>query len=279
MKMKTIFHLLGWKPKVREYGFELNRFHLADEGDVEYAQWLHPKDTKKQILQADVDQLKSFLNEGDVAIDIGAHTGDSTIPIALAVGRQGKVLALEPNPYVFKILEKNACLNTDKTNIEPLMFAATEHDASLEFEYSDAGFCNGGRHEGVSRWIHGHAFTLLVKGRNLDRYMRTERRELLPRLRFIKIDAEGYDCSIVQSMRGLISETQPYLKSEIYKYTDQGQRVKFFRCLRDLGYRVHRVRSESDCFGEPITDRNLMDWRHYDIMCIPEAAQPVLQAG
>ena len=34
---------------------------------------------------------------------IGAHIGDTTLPIALAAGKKGFVLALEPNPYVFHV--------------------------------------------------------------------------------------------------------------------------------------------------------------------------------
>ncbi|RRB02774.1 hypothetical protein [Larkinella rosea] len=43
--------------------------------------------------------------------------GDTTM--AFAVGKTGLVLAFDPNPLVFKILEKNASLNKDQTNIEP----------------------------------------------------------------------------------------------------------------------------------------------------------------
>jgi FkbM family methyltransferase len=39
-------------------------------------------------------------------IDIGTYTGDTTVPMALAVGKGGIVLGLEPNQYVYKILEK-----------------------------------------------------------------------------------------------------------------------------------------------------------------------------
>ena len=57
---------------------------------------------------------------------------DSIIEIAtvvtdkdLVVIAEGPVLALEPNPYVFKVLARNATLNPGKTAILPLNFAAT----------------------------------------------------------------------------------------------------------------------------------------------------------
>lgn len=114
-----------------------------------------------------------------MAIDIGAHTGDSTVPIALAVGKTGCILALEPNKYVFSILEKNSELNKDKTNIVPLMFAATEEDGEFEFNYSDAGFCNGGFHAGVRKMRHAHAFSLKVQAKNLLSFLQAEYSELI----------------------------------------------------------------------------------------------------
>ena len=113
----------------------------------------------------------AFLREGDVAIDIGAHTGDLTLPIALAVGARGLVFALEPNPYVFKVGGKRDAESGEGTRV-PLMFAAMPADGQFEFEYSDSGYCNGGFHDGIARWRHGHFDRLRVEGRNLAEHLR-----------------------------------------------------------------------------------------------------------
>lgn len=204
MRLKELGYILGIKPKPRTYGFEVNSFHMANEGKVDYAQWLHPGESRKSLSQDAVDELRRFLSPGDVAIDIGAHSGDTTIPIALAVGPSGCVLALEPNAYVFPILEENAGLNPNKTHIIPLMIAATSDDGEVEFEYSDSGFCNGGLHEGISKWRHGHAFTLKVQGRNLVGLLKRDYARLIDRVRYIKIDTEGYDLSVIKSIRSLL---------------------------------------------------------------------------
>ena len=168
MKLKHVPYLLGRKPVPQTYGYKTLSFELPVEGKVDYAQWLHPRSYHKPILRETVDALRTFLRPGDVAIDIGAHAGDFTVPIALAVGSSGAVLAFEPNPYVYPVLAANAALNKEKTNIIPMMYAATPQDGEIEFEYSDSGFCNGGRHDGMSKWLHGHVFRLAVQGRNLD---------------------------------------------------------------------------------------------------------------
>lgn len=277
MKLRTLFHMLGFKPKAREYGFEIHSFDFPEEGHVEYAQWLHPVEQRKKFCQAEIDYLRTFLSPGDVAIDVGAHTGDSTLPIALATGPDGCVLALEPNPYVFQILAENAKLNLDKTNIVALPFAATTDDGPIEFEYSDPGFCNGGRHEGINRWRHAHPFTLTVQGRNLENHLRTKHRELIGRLRFVKTDAEGYDVHVLRSIRGLLEETRPYIKAEVYKYTNEVQRLEFYELLEELRYQPYKIESETNYFGPAVDADNLMTWKHYDMFCVPNERLSVLR--
>jgi FkbM family methyltransferase len=269
VKLKELPYFLGLQPGPKSYGFEIRTFDLPTDGTVEYAQWLHPHETKKQITQSSVDGLRAFLSPGDVAIDIGAHTGDSTIPIALATGKQGCVLALEPNRYVFPVLKKNSDLNPDKTNIIPLMFAATPEDAEMEFQYSDSGYCNGGRFEGMSKWLHGHAFKLKVQGKNLHRFIEANYPALLPRIRYIKMDTEGYEAAVIHSLSGMITERKPFLKVEVYRKLDDTQRRALYRALADFGYTIRKIVDDGNFFGEVLNESQMSQWRHFDIFCLP----------
>src|SRR5665647_997591 len=116
------------KTTFSEYGFKIDKFPIDNYGIVEYAQWLHPFQKPTVISGSNILFYQKLSSKGGMIIDIGAHTGDTTVPMALAVGKEGLVLGLEPNKYVFKILEKNADLNVDKTNIIPLCIAATAMD-------------------------------------------------------------------------------------------------------------------------------------------------------
>ena len=269
MKLKEIFYLLGLKPRPRSYGFEVLSVDLPTDGRVAYARWLHPKEQRKTITQAEVDELRRFLSVGDVAVDIGAHTGDTALPIALAVGKSGCVLALEPNQYVFPVLAKNAELNSDKTRIIPLMIAATPSDAALEFEYSDPGFCNGGRHTGLSRWQHGHAFNLTVQGRNLLALLRREYAELLPRIRYIKIDAEGYDGTIIESLAEWLRVQRPYLRVEVFSRSTVAQRRQLYQIVAGLGYELYRITDLTNYRGSRIGEPEMVADAGFDIFCVP----------
>jgi len=55
--------------------------------------------------------INSLSRKGDLAVDIGANIGDTTVPMALVAGSEGMVLGFECNPVIFEILAVNEKLN------------------------------------------------------------------------------------------------------------------------------------------------------------------------
>ena len=270
MKLKHLPYIFGRKVEPVTYGYELQSF-LLDGRTVQFAQWQHPGNTVIPLTDPMLAELRTFLRPGDVAIDVGAYTGDLSVPIALATGPTGAVLAFEPNPYVFKILQDNAALNAGLVNILPLNFAATKEDGEIEFEYSDPGYCNGGRHEGISSLKHGHIFPLKVNGRNAQRLLRAEYADLLPKLRYIKVDAEGYDLSVLQSMEELLVQYKPFVTAEVFRWSSKKARFALHNYLQNLGYSIRKVRDGSYFMGEEkLAEADMSKWAHFDIFCVPE---------
>ncbi len=269
MKLKNVFQILGFRGAPKRYGYSVTDFDLPEFGKIRFARWNHPRETPKSVTAEAVLQYRRFLRSGDFCIDIGAHTGDSTVPMALAVGPTGTTLALEPNPYVYPVLEKNARLNRDRVRIIPLMAAAAEQEGELFFEYSDSGFCNGGLHKDMSAWQHAHPFKLAVHGINLAEELRRDFPDLLPKLRFIKTDAEGYDLFILRSIEDLIREYRPYVKAEVFRKLSLQHRSDLISFFERLGYEVHRVEQEPCVPGEVVHPSTAGTWEHYDILCLP----------
>lgn len=271
--------LRRWRrSRFHTYGFEIRTFHLPEDGAVQYAQWQHPKDAPKSICQEDVTALRRFVREGDLVIDIGAHTGDTTVPLALAAGRSGCTLALEPNPYVFTVLRQNAGLNRDKTHIVPLDFAATDTDGTFTFHYSDGGYCNGGFLSQIQDQRHGHRQPLAVRGKNLDCYLRQHYAALLPRLSYIKVDTEGYDRQVLASMRSILQEFRPVIVCEVLGRLVPEERAALYELLDQAGYDCYKRESTADLQGPRILGSDMTRWKHFDILALPRRQLHIVAA-
>jgi FkbM family methyltransferase len=260
------------KRTFQEYGYVIKHFELADDGQVAFADWLHPFHPPMELDESKLNFFKRYIRRGDMAIDIGAYTGDTTVPMALAAGREGLTLGLEPNPYVFKILEKNAGLNADKTRILPLNFAATEADGTYTFHYYDASFVNGGYLSRIERQDHRHRYALEVRGKFLPEYLRRRHAGDLARLSFIKIDAEGYDKEIIKTLRQTLVERRPAVVAECLKRLVREEREDLFHALADCGYRLFYFADFHEDAERVAIDRpeDMMRWRHFNILAIPQ---------
>ncbi len=272
MKFRNVLEFLGFRGKPKYYSYTINRFDLGKWGKAKYAQWSHPRDGIRDFTEEMVDAFSEILQPGDFCIDIGAHGGDSTLPIAKAVaGEGGGVLALEPNPYVYHVLEKTARTNRPEVNIMPMMAAAADAQGFVDFEYSDSGFCNGGRHENISALRHGHPFNLTVFTVNLEQELKEDFSDYLPRLKFIKIDAEGYDLYIIRSLLETIKIYRPIIKAEVFAHSNKAYRLSLLELFKSINYSVHRVAQDPIQAGEEMTEDNVSRWKHYDILCRPKS--------
>ncbi|MBC7564018.1 MAG: FkbM family methyltransferase [Gemmatimonadaceae bacterium] len=234
---QSIARLFGRPKKVfTEYAFKQVDFALRDDGVVQYAQWLHPGEFGNEVRQEHVDFFRRYVKRGDFAIDIGANEGDTTVPMALAAGREGLTLALEPNPHVFRVLEANAALNTDKTRIVPLNFAATADDGEFTFGSGDPSYGNGGIVGFTHNKPRNTRYTFRVTGRHLPRYLAAHHADALSKLTFIKIDTEGYDKEIVKSMSDLIATYRPTLVVECFGSSLPAEKLELYDVIARHGY-------------------------------------------
>ncbi|MDP1822143.1 MAG: FkbM family methyltransferase [Archangium sp.] len=187
---------------------------------------------------------RSILRAGDTAIDVGAHVGRHTVPMAGAVGQAGRVHSFEPLPFAYQALVKR--LGEDQAlQVTPRNLALGEEEGEAEFtfvpdfpEYS--GFKERKYHSDSLR-----KETIRVQVRRLDSF-----KEEFGKVRFIKVDAEGGELTILRSGRALIEASQPIVSFELgnaalinYSY-EAGDYFDFFA---GLGYRVHSI------FGLPLT--------------------------
>lgn len=254
-----------------EYSYEIERFHLPQSGSIEFANWKNPLVKKFIPTQSNVNFFKQFIPEGSLAIDIGGNIGDTTVPMALAAGKSGLVLGFDPNPHVFKILEANAGLNKELTNIVPLPFAITDKDGDFFYASSEASFSNGGITAEKSTRHGVYTLQQKIHGINLENYLEKNYASRINQLSFIKIDTEGYDKEIIKSIAPLIGKYKPVVIAECFARLTKEERKELFHSLADKGYEVYYFADfEENTATEKIADAAGMNkWEHFNVYAKP----------
>ncbi|MEQ8361894.1 MAG: FkbM family methyltransferase [Cyclobacteriaceae bacterium] len=222
----------------KEYAPIIEKVKLEKEGEIDFANWSNPLVAPFILTQPCVDFFRKFINEGDLTIDIGANIGDTTVPMALAAGKSGVAIGFDPNPYVFKILEANAKLNKDKTNIVPQPYAISKEEDEFYFISSEASFGNGGisptKDSIHGKFVHPHK----IKGIDLTKFLEREYPDQIHKFSFVKIDTEGYDKEIIKSIRDLIQKYKPVIVAESFGASSDQAKMELFEVIHRDGYKI-----------------------------------------
>ena len=223
----------------QQYGTRVDKFKLKNGEEIAFANWLNPLVKPKEITQYEMDFFRQYIPEGSLAIDIGANIGDLTVSMAVAAGANGLVLALDPNPHVFRVLEANAALNRGKANIVPLQFAATEEETQFYFASSDASMGNGGLITDLNDNRHGkYKLKDPIRGVNLGKYLQEHYMNWLPKLSLIKVDVEGLDYYVLRSLEPLLEKYHPVIITEVFHDISVEMREDTFKLLKKYGYKL-----------------------------------------
>ncbi|MEE2821208.1 MAG: FkbM family methyltransferase [Pseudomonadota bacterium] len=164
-------------------------------------------------VQSEVDFYSQFISPGDVAIDVGAHIGDSTLAFAVCAGIDGHVYGLEPNPATFQILASFCLVNRSRVSITPVPWALGLADGSSNFQYGDYWLDNGGYHE-ESVFSHGSTYDIPVKVVTLETFLSVINLKLGD-VAFIKLDIEGADLAIVEDIVASGGNDVPIIQFEV----------------------------------------------------------------
>ena len=218
-----------------------------------WCEWNHKYETATSFLSQINSCMRAnwprFIRPGSIVIDIGAHSGDTTIPMSLfaydkATRTPGTVIAVEPNPDVFAILEINLALNSHLSRFIPIQAAVTPPGVS-EIEIADFGTanCNMGiisNHFSDPLKDRLDEVTLnkfKVKGMSLSEIIRTYvPSERVSDIDFIKIDCEGYDKEILLSSREVLMVIRPAIYVEWFRLFSAVESQDLFRAVENIGY-------------------------------------------
>ena len=142
-----------------------------------------------------------LLSPGMTVVDAGANWGYFTLLAASQVGRTGRVIAFEPDPRVFDLLERNLALNAFPHAVA-LPMAAGRAAGTLTLD----GYDPHAHNRGISRVREGGAAasptssptSFTVAAARLDDVLRERG---VGEVDFIKIDVEGAEDAVFEGMR------------------------------------------------------------------------------
>ena len=132
------------------------------------------------------------LHPGDLVVDIGSHVGLYTLSAARAVGPTGRVVALEPNPENYRLLQANIREN-QYTNITPVCGAASNQMGQAPL------FCDP-----ENTGAHSLARTDLADHCDVDLFTVDDLLDAPPD--FIKMDCEGWELKALEGSQNSISQ-------------------------------------------------------------------------
>ena len=176
---------------------------------------------------------------GTVVVEVGAHIGTHTIPLARLVGPYGRVYAFEPQRKLYRELHHNLALN-GIANAVALRFAVGDGDARIVTMDAPSPGNEGGTAIGRGGYQ--------VELRSLDSFA-------FERVSVIKIDVEGFERHVLAGAAETIRRNRPAIVVEI-----MGGRQLLQHPAPEILDHVHGVWGDLEALGYSVEYAERMDY-------------------
>lgn len=185
----------------------------------------HERVTERFLLEA--------LAGGGVFLDVGANVGYFSLLIAHEYGDRCDVLAFEPNPLIFALLQAGAGCSRGKESIRAIPLAVSNRAGRLEFvlDQDNTGHSRLG--------AAGQSGSIAVDVVKLDDWL--EANPPVARIAAVKLDVEGCELRALRGMEQMLRRHRPALVVEVIDehLRDFGDtRTELFAFLDGVGYAV-----------------------------------------
>lgn len=226
--------LIELKNKVDNYINENSYSKIADK----YVDLIFRDELDYEIMVQKV--YESILEDGDNVIDVGAHIGRHTIPIAKKIAPNGKVFAIEPLPMCQDSLHDT--INLNFRDLESLIvvypYALGDFDGESDFTIvlDDLGYSGlkERNHAVISRLKH-----IKVPVRKIDNLFSD-----LTDLKYVKIDAEGGEYNILKGGINTIKKFRPVITFEFGENSYAAYSVipeQVFGFWQEINYKIYDI--------------------------------------
>ena len=181
---------------------------------------------------------KHMINPTDIVLDAGANIGLHTVKFA-KLANEGKVIAFEPQPFIYNVLTVNILCNgvtdiveqhklglSNKVKNQKMTLLSKQFFSEDCINYGGRGIADEGEEE--------------VKTTTIDSLS-------LNKLDFIKMDIQGSELNAIKGGINTITKNKPIIFLENYKTKESD--IETLKILKDIGYICYRltVGNKEDC--------------------------------
>ena len=185
----------------------------------------------KNAREEETTYLEHLVKIGSVVIDVGANVGTLSLPLAVRVGKYGKVYSIEASPITFQYLKGNIELNKHIKNIYPLNYAIGEKKGFVDFSNISSDDMNRVVQEGKqTQRVPMTTLDFIIKENNINK------------IRLLKIDIEGYELFALQGAQNTLEITDiVFFESWEKHYQNYGYSTKdVIKLLNTKGFEVYK---------------------------------------
>ena len=195
-----------------------------------------------------------FLGDARVFYDIGANTGLFSL-VSAHLKPDLQLVSFEPNSDTHARLVENIALNGFESRINPVQAAIGTQDGPITLHIPNGVFALSSTlaPEGETGSMPGHR-AVEVACRSMARVLADH-----PVPDAIKIDAEGYEAAILESMASFFNEHRPRLLIEVL---DDAPFARLESALLPFGYRFARIGNGQLIWSETLCARAAHEGRN-----------------
>ena len=139
---------------------------------------------------------------GDIVVDVGAGRGEDVLLFSELVGFNGRVVAIEADPFSYDLLVR-LCRQNNLSNVTPLNLAVVDHARKVSIEVGNGADSETWYQHSILE-SSGAGTTVQVDGKTLDLICEEQK---LRRVDFLKMNIEGAEKLAVQGMPQTLAST------------------------------------------------------------------------
>ena len=192
--------------------------------------------------------LERELRPGHRVMDLGANIGFYALLEAKRVGREGAVLAIEPDPHNYELLRRNISLNDADSVIEARPIGVSNRSGTAQFHLHEMSNLNTlhPREELAEGGVHGFTQVLEIQVVHIAELLR----ERAP-IHLLRMDIEGHEVEVLEGLVEAVAEGhRPRVLFEVHppKYREPDHSLRLaLEGLFEAGYEVLTLVARSSC--------------------------------